>query len=90
MLTRLIIVLQTIAFTFRHWAILAAEVGFEPTSCRSERHLLPEFPQKLVCIAGFDPAAPDARGRCSTRLSYMQMARTRGVEPLSSFLLPLS
>lgn len=37
---------------------------------------------EMVCVAGFDPAAPRFQGECSTRLSYTQlMAILAGADP---------
>lgn len=52
---------------------LAPLHGIKPRLTRSERAVLSLYERDiiLVRIAGFDPAAPCARGRCSTRLSYI-------------------
>ena len=64
--------------------------GYDP--CRLQRSAAPVYKTephpvltpKLVCVAGFDPAASCSRSRRSSRLSYTQiLAICTGLEPVS-------
>ena len=83
--TPLIIVLQTIAFTFRYSAVLAPLDGFEPPLTRSERDVLSFNEGVLVRVRGSAPRHPASKaGTLLARASPCYLERTRGFDPLFS------